>query len=180
MSAQPLSRRSFLAGTAVAGGGLLIGLSLPTTVRRLLAQEAPAAAKKVVPNAFIRLAPDDTVTILLKHSEMGQGVFTSLPMVVAEELECDWKDVRCEHAPADLGRVFFGAWVTLEGERGEPERYRIVGPDEFDLAPRYISMDSPLGRALLGKRLDEEITVELPSGVRRLAIVLIEYLAAAP
>jgi transcription elongation factor GreB len=83
-----------------------------------------------------------------------------------------------EHAPADQGRVFFGAWVTLEGELGDSERYRIVGPDEFDLAPGYISMDSPLGRALLGKRLDEEIAVELPGGARRLSIVRIEYLAA--
>jgi transcription elongation factor GreB len=84
-----------------------------------------------------------------------------------------------EHAPSDQGRVFFGAWVTLEGELGDCERYRIVGPDEFDLAPGYISMDSPLGRALLGKRLDEEIAVELPGGARRLSIVRIEYLAAA-
>jgi transcription elongation factor GreB len=79
-----------------------------------------------------------------------------------------------EQAPADTRRVFFGAWVTLEDERGE-QRYRIVGPDEFDLAPGYISMDSPLGRALLGKRLDEEINVELPGGARRLLIVQIDY-----
>lgn len=102
MSASGLSRRTFLATSAVAGGGLLIGLSLPTGLRRVLAQEPPAAAPKIVPNAFIRIAPDDTVTILLKHSEMGQGVSTSLPMVVAEELECDWRHVRFEHAPADL------------------------------------------------------------------------------
>ncbi len=114
MSAPSLSRRSFLASTAVAGGGLLIGFSLPTTVRRLFAQEAPSAAKKIVPNAFIRIAPDDTVTILLKHSEMGQGVFTSLPMVVAEELECDWKNVRSEHAPADVAyaHTVFGIQMT--------------------------------------------------------------------
>jgi isoquinoline 1-oxidoreductase beta subunit len=84
------------------GGGLLIGLSLPSGLRRAFAQEAARPAPKIVPNAFIRIAPDDTVTILLKHSEMGQGVFTSLPMVVAEELECDWRHVRCEHAPADI------------------------------------------------------------------------------
>lgn len=109
-----LSRRAFLTHTAMAGGGLLIGLSLPTTVRRLFAQEAPAAKKAVVPNAFIRIAPDDTVTILLKHSEMGQGVSTSLPMVVAEELECDWNNVRCEHAPADMAyaHTVFGIQMT--------------------------------------------------------------------
>ena len=73
----------------------------PPPSRRAFAQDAAPAARQVVPNAFVRIAPDDTVTILLKHSEMGQGVSTSLPMVVAEELECDWKNVRFEHAPAD-------------------------------------------------------------------------------
>ncbi len=113
MSASGLSRRTFLATSAVAGGGLLIGLSLPGSMRRVFAQEA-APAPKIVPNAFIRIAPDDTVTILLKHSEMGQGVFTSLPMVIAEELECDWRHVRCEHAPADIvyAHTVFRAQMT--------------------------------------------------------------------
>jgi isoquinoline 1-oxidoreductase beta subunit len=105
VSAAGLSRRAFLTRTAVAGGGLLLGLSLPAGVRRAFAQEpatAGGAARPITPNAFLRIAPDDTVTILLKHSEMGQGVSTSMPMVVAEELECDWQKVRCEHAPADL------------------------------------------------------------------------------
>jgi isoquinoline 1-oxidoreductase subunit beta len=102
MSARSLSRRAFLAQSAIAGGGLVIGLHLPGAMRRAFAQEAAPAVPKPVPNAFIRIAPDDTVTILLKHSEMGQGVFTSLPMVIAEELECDWRHVRAEHAPADL------------------------------------------------------------------------------
>ncbi len=102
MSARPISRRAFLAGSAAVGGGLVIGLSLPGGARRILAQEAAAAAPKVTPpNAFIRIAPDDTVTILLKHSEMGQGISTSMPMVIAEELECAWENVRFEHAPAD-------------------------------------------------------------------------------
>lgn len=111
-----LSRRAFLARSAVAGGGLLLGLSLPPVVRRVFAQEAaPAAAPpKIIPNAFIRIAPDDTVTIFLKHSEMGQGISTSLPMAVAEELECDWQNVRCEHAPADLvyAHTAFGVQMT--------------------------------------------------------------------
>jgi isoquinoline 1-oxidoreductase subunit beta len=114
MSASGLSRRAFLATSAAAGGGLLIGLSLPDGLKRLFAQEAAPAAPKPVPNAFIRIAPDDTVTILLKHSEMGQGVSTSLPMVVAEELECDWQKVRFEHAPADIvyAHTVFRAQMT--------------------------------------------------------------------
>jgi transcription elongation factor GreB len=77
--------------------------------------------------------------------------------------------------PADRGRVFFGAWVTLEDEAGDEARHRIVGPDEFDMDPHYISMDSPLARALLGKRLDDEVAVETPGGVRRFTVVAVDY-----
>jgi transcription elongation factor GreB len=80
-----------------------------------------------------------------------------------------------EQHPADPRRVFFGAWVRLEAEDGRQERYRIVGPDEFDLEPGYISMDSPLGRALLARRLDDQVTLEAPGGSRLLVIVGIEY-----
>jgi transcription elongation factor GreB len=86
--------------------------------------------------------------------------------------------VTVDQPPSDPKRVFFGAWVTLESEDGKESRYRIVGPDEFDLAPDYISMDSPLGRALLRKGLDDEITVELPGGTRKFVIVTIEYTRA--
>ena len=79
-----------------------------------------------------------------------------------------------DHAPSDRNRVFFGAWVELEDARGGTRRHRIVGPDEFDLAPGYISMDSPLGRALLGRRLDDEVRVELPGGEQALVITTIE------
>jgi transcription elongation factor GreB len=80
-----------------------------------------------------------------------------------------------DHPPTDRGRVFFGAWVELEDETGGTRRHRIVGPDEFDMAAGYISMDSPLARALLGRRLDDEVTVELPGGERTLAITAIQY-----
>jgi transcription elongation factor GreB len=80
-----------------------------------------------------------------------------------------------DRAPADPQRVFFGAWVSLESQAGEITRYRIVGPDEFDREMGYISMDSPLGRALLGKKLDDEIQVELSSGILAYVIVAVEY-----
>ena len=85
-----------------------------------------------------------------------------------------------EQPPTDRRRVFFGARVTLETVAGEERRHRIVGPDEFDVAPDYISMDAPLARALLGKRLDEEITVELATGPVTYTIVGIEYPAIEP
>ena len=80
-----------------------------------------------------------------------------------------------DQPPSDPSRVYFGAWVELEDELGARERYRIVGPDEFDMDPRYLSMDAPLGRALLGRRLDDEVRLELPAGPVALTIVAIRY-----
>jgi len=80
-----------------------------------------------------------------------------------------------ERAPDDSSRIFFGAWVTLEDEEGEEQRWRIVGPDEFDLAGGKLSMDSPMARSLIGKTLDDEILVRSPSGERTYYVTAIEY-----
>jgi len=85
-----------------------------------------------------------------------------------------------EQPPSDPTRVFFGAWVELEDDAGRTRLHRIVGPDEFDMDPRYISMDAPLGRALLGRRLDDELAVSLPGGEQRLVITAVHYGADAP
>jgi isoquinoline 1-oxidoreductase beta subunit len=91
-------RRQFLKIGAVAGGGLLIGFHLPLASR---AGEAEAAASGFAPNAWIRIDADDTVTLRVASSEMGQGVYTAIPMLLAEELECDWTRIKVEMAPAD-------------------------------------------------------------------------------
>lgn len=80
-----------------------------------------------------------------------------------------------DRPPTDRTRAFFGAWVELEDDAGEAQRYRIVGPDEFDAAPGYISMDAPLARALLGKGVDAEVELEIAGRVRRYAITAIDY-----
>jgi transcription elongation factor GreB len=80
-----------------------------------------------------------------------------------------------DQRPADLKRVYFGAWVALERDDGERVRYRIVGPDEIDAAPEYISMDSPLGRALLRKSIDDDVTIELFGGLRTYTVIEIAY-----
>lgn len=77
--------------------------------------------------------------------------------------------------PSDRRRVFFGAWVTLEDEDGKETSHRIVGPDEFDMADGYISMDAPLARTMMRRALDDEFTVELPGGPRSYVIVSIRY-----
>ena len=84
-----------------------------------------------------------------------------------------------DQPPSDRTRVFFGAWVTLERADGAQVCYRIVGPDETDAASSYISMDSPLGRALLGKRLDAEVTVMLPTGSTTFSVIAVEYAGPA-
>src|SRR4029079_9939730 len=105
--------RAFLRNSAIASGALVIACFMPVALRRAFAESAPAA-KPVSPNAFVHIAPDESVTILLKHSEMGQGVWTSIPMVVAEELGCDWSKVRVEHAPAapEYAHTTFGMQMT--------------------------------------------------------------------
>ena len=80
-----------------------------------------------------------------------------------------------DQPPSDPARVFFGAWVELETQDGESLRYRIVGPDEFDSADGYISMDAPLARALLGKHLDDEVTVNIAGREAHYVITAIDY-----
>lgn len=77
--------------------------------------------------------------------------------------------------PSDPGKVYFGAWVTLEDEDGVESRYRIVGPDRLDLKQGLISIDSPLARALIGKALDAEVRVQTPTGDKLWYVVAIDY-----
>lgn len=84
-----------------------------------------------------------------------------------------------EEAPTDRSRVFFGAWVTVEDEEGETARYRIVGADEIDTDGGLISIDSPVARALLGKREGDEVLVRRPKGDAAMTIVAVSYGATA-
>ena len=80
-----------------------------------------------------------------------------------------------ERAPEDTGKVFFGAWVEVEDDGGKVERFRLVGPDEADGSRGEISVDAPLARALLGKRVDDEAWVRTPNGERCLYVNRIWY-----
>ena len=80
-----------------------------------------------------------------------------------------------QRIPDDTDKIFFGAWVTLEDAIGGEKLWRVVGPDEFDLSLGKLSMDSPLARALLGKRLDDEIRVHSPSGEQIYFVTDIRY-----
>ena len=80
-----------------------------------------------------------------------------------------------DNEPSDPRKVFFGAWVELEDEQGEIVRYRIVGPDEFDEQDDYISLDSPVAKALLGKSLNDEVVVQTPKGKLIYLIASVSY-----
>src|SRR5271155_2558785 len=106
------SRRAFLKASAAAGGGLLLQAILPSLGKVAMAKSPDdAAGEAATVNAFIRIAPDGVVTIMSKNPEIGQGIKTALPMVIAEELDVEWKNVRIEQAPLDeakFGRQFAG------------------------------------------------------------------------
>jgi transcription elongation factor GreB len=83
-------------------------------------------------------------------------------------------DPSADSGRRDPARIYFGAWVQIEND-GDLRWYRLVGPDEFDMADDYVSMDSPLGRSLLGKRLDDDVSVTLPGGTTVFSVVAIRY-----
>jgi isoquinoline 1-oxidoreductase subunit beta len=100
-----LSRRRFIVSTATAAGGLMLGFHLPlggAEAAEIAAQPwtSPLDGGAEV-NAWLVIDPDDNVLIRVAQSEMGEGVFTAMPMIVAEELECDWSKVRAEYASAN-------------------------------------------------------------------------------
>ncbi len=95
-----MERRAFLRVTALAGGGMLLAYYAEPIAEAL--EQAPPAP--LAPNAFIRITPDGIVTLMAKNPEIGQGVKTMLPMLLAEELDVDWKDVRIEQADVDFAK----------------------------------------------------------------------------
>jgi transcription elongation factor GreB len=80
-----------------------------------------------------------------------------------------------DQPPADTSKIYFGARITLEDEAGAEATWQIVGPDEFDLARRRISIDAPMARALLGRRVDDEVVVQAPAGPQRYLVTAVRY-----
>src|SRR4051794_26059653 len=161
-SAANLSRRGFLATAAAAGGGLMLSLSLPFG-------RSDAAADSFAPNAFIRVGSDGQVVLTMPYVEMGQGTYTAIPMLIAEELEVDLAQVRVEHAPPNeklyanplLGvqatgnsNAIRGAWQPLR-QAGATARTMLVSA-----AARRWDIDPASCRAERGE------VVHAPSGRR--------------
>jgi isoquinoline 1-oxidoreductase subunit beta len=108
------SRRAFVKGTAAVGAGLVLGFHLPPP-GAAHAQAETAKPDSFAPNAFVRIAPDNTVTIISKHLEFGQGVYTGLATLLAEELDADWAQIRVEAAPADVAHYNNLFWGQVQG-----------------------------------------------------------------
>jgi isoquinoline 1-oxidoreductase beta subunit len=129
-TATRLDRREFLRASAAVGGGLLISIYVPE-LDFARAQASGAAGKAFAPNAYVRIGTDEIVTVISNHSEMGQGVYTSLPMLLNEELEADWSKVRVESAPVDAAynHAVYGIQITggSTTTASEWERYRKMG-----------------------------------------------------
>ena len=106
-----IARREFLKFSVAASGGLLVGFYFPGSNALASAQES---AQAFMPNAFVRIGTDERITVIVNHSEMGQGVYTSLPMLLAEELDADWSKVGFESAPVDpkYNHPVFGMQMT--------------------------------------------------------------------
>jgi isoquinoline 1-oxidoreductase beta subunit len=120
-----LSRRDFLK----AGAGLTLGVAVPGALAQMAGpgQGGKAAASGAFePNAFVRVGADNTVTVIVKHLEMGQGTYTGLPTLIAEELDADWSQIRAEGAPADASRynnLFMGPMQGTGGSTAMANSY---------------------------------------------------------
>src|SRR3979490_1200811 len=124
-----VGRREFLKTGAAVGGGLLVSWHMP--VSSAAASKAAAGETQGSLNAFVRIGTDESGKVMASHSEMGQGVYTSLPMLLNEELEADWSKIRVEAAPVDkaYNHPIFGMQMT-GGSTTSPaewERYRKMG-----------------------------------------------------
>jgi isoquinoline 1-oxidoreductase beta subunit len=164
-SINPLSRRGFLKGSALLGGGLVVAFVIPDAHRFAIGAENQGNV--FAPNAFLRIGNDNSVTVLLGHSEMGQGIWTGLTMLIAEELDADWSKIRVEHGPAsaaDYGLAGFGGMQITGGSTStwmEFDRYRQAGAaarlmlidaaaKRFNVAPSAIRTEA--GVVIAGKQ----------------------------
>src|SRR5580698_4002526 len=115
----PSTRRAFLkAAGSVTTIALTIGFEWAGPARRAIAASATSAAPGFAPNAFVRIGSDNSVTVIAKHLEMGQGSYTGIATVLSDELDADWSLVRVESAPADAKRYANLAFGTMQGTGG--------------------------------------------------------------
>ena len=126
-----IDRRQFLKSGAVLSSGLIISFMLPVSAKQLKRLNAGKPNLYFAPNAFLRVGVDDSVNIILSHVEMGQGIWTTLSMLIAEELDADWKNITIEHSPAGKSYIHTAYGLQITGGSSstwsEFDRYRKAG-----------------------------------------------------
>ena len=150
LAAPELTRRQFLNFTTLAGSGLTLGVLLPGCAPHA-GPAAKSAATRPLAMPFVRIAPDNTVTVICKHVEAGQGVWTGLPAIVAEELDAAWSQMRVESAPAQVPHV--------RQPRLRAERQR-TGHRRFDRGRQLLDAAAPgrrHGACHVGRRCGQEL-----------------------
>src|SRR6266853_715346 len=144
-----VSRRDILSATAAAGGGLLLGFALPGCGQPGVER---TTALPFAPNAFVRIDRQGQVTLIMHKVEMGQGTYTSMPMLLAEELEVGLDQVRLEHAPPSDKRLGYGALVDTAATLPVPRHVPLKDPKDFTLigtaAKRLDAPDKVTGAAV--------------------------------
>jgi isoquinoline 1-oxidoreductase beta subunit len=168
-----LARREFLKGTGAAGGGLMLAIGLPAGALlggRIAQSQEPARKFTYPPAAFIRIGGDDSVTILVNKLEFGQGVFTALPMLIAEELDCDWRKVRAEHAPAAQVYAHPGFGIQMTGGSQSVasswRQFRVIGAAARDMLLATAAQRWKVDKARLDTR--DGLVIEIGGQKRRI------------
>lgn len=165
---KPTGRRGFLKGAAITGAGLLIGFRFDPRglSRQALAAEAGSGGE-FAPNAFIRIAPDSSVTILCKHIEFGQGPFTGFATIIADELDARREQIKVEHAAADVTKyanlnwgsqgtggssAMANSWMQLR-QAGAEARVRLIAAaaKQWNVPASEISIDNGVVKHASGK-----------------------------
>jgi isoquinoline 1-oxidoreductase beta subunit len=181
------SRRKFLQTTAAIGGGLVIGFHLPAFAKQIRNIGVPAA-ENFAPNAFVRIGKDNMITVIVNHSEMGQGTYTSLPMIIADELDADWNKVKFEAAPVDpvYNHPGFGmqgtggstsTWVEWDRFRnaGATGRYLLIAaaaqtwnvdPSTLRTEKGFVIHSSSGRKISYGELVDKAATITAPKEVK--------------
>jgi len=184
--ATTFSRRKFIQTGAIAGGGLLLGFYLPA-FGKWAKHEVPSPAS-FAPNAFVRIGNDNIITVIVNHSEMGQGAYTSLPMIIADELDADWSKVKFEAAPVDpvYNHPGFGmqgtggstsTWVEWDRFRnaGATGRYLLIAaaaqtwnvdPSACRTEKGFVIHDATGRKLSYGELVDKAATITAPKEVK--------------
>jgi isoquinoline 1-oxidoreductase subunit beta len=191
-AATPIDRRTFLKVMSVTGAGLTLGIFAADNAAQMSGPgktAGTAATGEFAPNAFLRIKPDNTVAVLVKHVEMGQGTYTGLPTLVAEELDAAWSQVRVEGAPADEKLYNNLLWGPVQGTGGSTamansfDQYRQAGAaaramlvsaaaQKWNVAPESISVKAGMithasgKKATFGELADAAAKVAVPQNVK--------------